>query len=399
MLNFAQENVSCTKEAQSQAYKFLFNKMGPAKNSTCGSTQFKEYNKLIKKSSFNDFVDNTFNNFHESDVLDSVPRLSTVAEEPSAYAFSFQEGEENHKSEFHQEEKAEMVLEKTDYFHEDYPNDFLNEPAHDKNEELNIWPDFQRADYNPCIVLQDAQEGFFQKECVNDNIFGSIPDESLEFESLKQSFETFAVPESTPTPEEKVDEWIWQSSDKTDDKQSEEAKETTATKKTKERSKRKTNSFALGRTCFRGMSNYFKDKFEGILKKWEKDVANPERPSMDQVVRDFICSEFSEYDLDVNSDEFLDAMITILHSQNYKKGDSYIKRRDFKRIRALLYCYSSNAKKTFVSDKSYAIIFQHFYKNARNEFIRIKAKEKYPEFKDELKQELEDIYLLSLKTF
>ena len=81
------------------------------------------------------------------------------------------------------------------------------------------------------------------------------------------------------------------------------------------------------------------------------------------------------------------------------KTDDYIRRRDFKRIRALLYCYSSNAKKNFLSNKNYAIIFQHFFNNARKEFLSLKAKDKYPEFKSELEQELEDIYFLSLKTY
>lgn len=162
--------------------------------------------------------------------------------------------------------------------------------------------------------------------------------------------------------------------------------------------KTKTNAFALGRTCFRGMSNYFKDKFEPLLKEWEKDISNPDRCSMDELITDFIRTEFADCQYLTDSDEFLDSMVTILHSQNYKKNDSYIKRRNFKRIRSLLYCFSSTAKKNFMADKNYAIIFQNFFKKARDEFLGCKAKEKNPLFRDELNQELEDIYYLSLAT-
>ena len=144
------------------------------------------------------------------------------------------------------------------------------------------------------------------------------------------------------------------------------------------------------------MSNYYKNKFEPLLKQWEKDISNPGRLTMDQLITDFIRKEFNDCQYSVASEEFLDMMVSVLHSQNYKKNDDYIKRRDFKRIRSLLYCYSSSAKKNFISDRCYAIIFQNFLKKARDEFLCSKAKVDNPEFRDELNQELEDIYYLSL---
>jgi hypothetical protein len=83
----------------------------------------------------------------------------------------------------------------------------------------------------------------------------------------------------------------------------------------------KSNSFALGRTAFRGMSNYYKKKFDSILKEWEMFY---QRESMDSIVSRFISIEFN-YDKDVlHNSDFIDCMTTILHSQNYRKNDDYI---------------------------------------------------------------------------
>jgi ABC-type proline/glycine betaine transport system ATPase subunit len=60
----------------------------------------------------------------------------------------------------------------------------------------------------------------------------------------------------------------------------------------KKKMKNKSNSFSLGRTCFRGMSNYYKDKFEPILKQWEKDLEQRSSIQMDDLVTQFIKSEF-----------------------------------------------------------------------------------------------------------
>jgi hypothetical protein len=143
------------------------------------------------------------------------------------------------------------------------------------------------------------------------------------------------------------------------------------------------------------MSNYYKNKFDPILKEWEKCF---ERESMDSIVSRFISNEFN-YDQDVlHNSNFLDCMITILHSQNYRKDDDYIVRRDFKKIRSLLYCYSSNAKKAFIEDKHYAIIFSNFYVKDSEELLESKSMGKYQEFKYELGTEMEDIHKQSLKT-
>lgn len=164
--------------------------------------------------------------------------------------------------------------------------------------------------------------------------------------------------------------------------------------------KSKVNSFSLGRTCFRGMSNYYKDKFEPLLKEWEKN-SDLKRPTMDELVTKFIKVEFDfgdDFFRSTTYPEFLDCMITVLHSQNHRKNDDYIKRRNFAKVRNLLYCYSSNAKKSFISDKPYALIFNNFYSKAGEALVTAKSTGKYSEFKEELRNELEDINKLALQT-
>ena len=162
----------------------------------------------------------------------------------------------------------------------------------------------------------------------------------------------------------------------------------------------KWNWFSLGRTCFRGMSNYYKDKFEPILKEWTKKELSI-RPPMDDIITNFIKIEFKFNEVFYQSSRFqsfLDCMATVLHSQNYKKKDDYIVRREFFAIRNLLYWYSSNAKKTFLSNKNYAYIFNNFYNKAADSLMENKTKEKPEQFKIELSHEMEDINKLAIKT-
>ena len=252
--------------------------------------------------------------------------------------------------------------------------------------------------------IQDIEE-FEENDNPYTEDFNIINEKPQNICNFHQSFDTFEIPEcrNIQTQENFANSSIMPRCKQLDNKNIQQEKEFKILRKSEKekgkKKKKKTNSFALGRTCFRGMSNYFKNKFDLILKQWEKDLnSNVERPTMEKLVSDYIRKEFNSNEYSSNLSGFVDCMITILHSQNHKKNDSYIQKRDFKIIRSLLYCYSSTAKKTFISNNTYAIIFQRFFKNSGDEFLNSKAKGKYPEFKDELKNELEDIYSLSLKT-
>ena len=122
---------------------------------------------------------------------------------------------------------------------------------------------------------------------------------------------------------------------------------------------------------------------------------------MDDIITNFIKIEFKFNEVFYQSSRFqsfLDCMATVLHSQNYKKKDDYIVRREFFAIRNLLYWYSSNAKKTFLSNKNYAYIFNNFYNKAADSLMENKTKEKPEQFKIELSHEMEDINKLAIKT-
>lgn len=162
----------------------------------------------------------------------------------------------------------------------------------------------------------------------------------------------------------------------------------------------KWNCFSLGRTIFRGMSNYYKEKFDPLFKAWLKED-EMERSSMEALVTEFMKKEFKFNDSFYNSprfETFLDSMIKVLHSQNYKKKDSYLLRRDFSMIRNLLYSYSANAKRSFVSNKNFAYIFNHFYNQSGETLVKDKSLGKPEIFKWELYAEMEDINKLAIKS-
>ena len=52
------------------------------------------------------------------------------------------------------------------------------------------------------------------------------------------------------------------------------------------------NYFSLRRACFRGMSAFYKDKFEGIYKSWSKSKNLNRKHSMKSLVENFICEQF-----------------------------------------------------------------------------------------------------------
>ena len=172
---------------------------------------------------------------------------------------------------------------------------------------------------------------------------------------------------------------------------------------TKENNKKlasKWNWFSLGRTCFRGMSNYYKSKFDPMLKEWTRND-DAEKLTMDQQIAEFVKIEFKFTDSFYSSprlQNFIDCMVTILHSQNYKKNDEYIVGRDFNTVRNLLYWYSANAKRSFLSNKNYAYIFNHFYNQAGGLVVKQKSSGKSEMFKNDLAAEMEDINKLAIKT-
>lgn len=161
------------------------------------------------------------------------------------------------------------------------------------------------------------------------------------------------------------------------------------------------NYFSLRRTCFRGMSAYYKELFEPMHKEWNRSRFRNSKLSMSQLVAKFISTIISKSNHNFElckSDKFVDSMITVLHSHRHKKNDDFIKSRDFTKIRKVLYSFSTSAKKEFLSDKYYAFIFAYFYENDGLNFVSSKSVSKPVKFKQDLETEFENLYKIASKT-
>ena len=384
----------------SEAYNFLFSNCNSTSGGMLKTHNFREQNREIVKTEDEDsFAVNPMEVGSRNTSLNQRRRMSTKSDDASGlpFNFSFQLDNYGNESEFPQN-KFHLVDKPANLWKEDPEEGFYYDDQ--QKIEQRMWPE-KSGVTESCILLEDQikQDGLkhIQRDPATDDRIYNCRNDELDFSSFQNSFETFAIPDSKEHFLQAKDQSLFAAAQKDESDQTKELCQAKKPEKGRgKKRKTKTNSFALGRTWFRGMSNYYKNKFEPLLKQWEKDISNPGRLTMDQLITDFIRKEFNDCQYSVASEEFLDMMVSVLHSQNYKKNDDYIKRRDFKRIRSLLYCYSSSAKKNFISDRCYAIIFQNFLKKARDEFLCSKAKVDNPEFRDELNQELEDIYYLSL---
>lgn len=173
------------------------------------------------------------------------------------------------------------------------------------------------------------------------------------------------------------------------------------TSKKKRAQQEEWNYFSLRRTCFRGMSAYYKGKFDPYVKNTGKFRSTDKSIGMDQLVSNFITEEFgksTDYCDTIGSNSFLDSVVTVLHSHRHKKNEDFIRSRDFSKIRKVLYSFSTAAKKTFLSNKTYALIFAHFYEKAGKKFVERKAASKPQQFKEELLVEFDSLYHLAKKT-
>ena len=161
------------------------------------------------------------------------------------------------------------------------------------------------------------------------------------------------------------------------------------------------NSFSLRRACFRGMSAFYKGKFEGIYKSWMKSRYSHNAPSMKTQVLKFIKEQFISSNCVpqiVKSNQFYEWVSAVLHSHRHKKSEEYIKNWDFSKIRNVLYSFSSSAKRSFLTDKNYAAIFVHFYDMEGKKFISSRSQRKSTEYKMELQSELGSLYSLAIET-
>ncbi|CAI2372332.1 unnamed protein product [Moneuplotes crassus] len=152
------------------------------------------------------------------------------------------------------------------------------------------------------------------------------------------------------------------------------------------------NYFSLRRACFRGMSAYYKERFNSFVKN--SGLTKSLKLEMDKIVSRFIEHEFASVhtgNCNISNTEFLDCMITVLHSHRHKKNEDYIRRRDFTKIRQVLYSFSTAAKKTFLSCPNYALVLNNFFNRQGEDFLVKKSKLKPARFRQELELELKTL--------
>ena len=133
------------------------------------------------------------------------------------------------------------------------------------------------------------------------------------------------------------------------------------------------NYFSLRRACFRGMSAFYKDKFEIIYKSWTKSKTLSRKHSMNSLIENYINDHFTSTIWSskiIKSEQFIEALTAILHSHRHKKGKEYIQGCDFSKVRKVLYSFSTSAKKIFLADKNYALIFANFLWSRRSKLCQ-----------------------------
>lgn len=91
-------------------------------------------------------------------------------------------------------------------------------------------------------------------------------------------------------------------------------------------------------------------------------------------------------------------MTAVLHSHRHNKGKEYIQDVDFSKVRQVLYSFSTSAKKLFLADKNYALIFANFYETEGKSFINCRSNKKTSDFKAGLQAEFNDLYNIAKKT-
>jgi len=147
----------------------------------------------------------------------------------------------------------------------------------------------------------------------------------------------------------------------------------------KSKSKYDSNLFLVRRACFRGFSEYFKNKFSSSNYSWQRKRGNKKKktPLLD-LIRDFANTEFGGFVEQMSEEQWLDfrkSLLTILFSHRYKKSDDFLEGIDFTQIRNVLYHYTTESRNEFLKNPHFCFLIHHFSKS-KNDFLEMKIKEK-----------------------
>ena len=160
------------------------------------------------------------------------------------------------------------------------------------------------------------------------------------------------------------------------------------------------NNFSVRRSSFRFFSLFYKHKFSKLNKIWQRRRINKRKKTTAiDMIRKFCNEEFGPEIQGMSESEFglfEQALLKVMHSNRYKKGDSFLKGINFSVIRDVLYSYSELARENFMLDKNLSLLFKHFYA-CGSQFIASKVQGKPDGYVLELENELRFLHEEALK--
>jgi len=134
---------------------------------------------------------------------------------------------------------------------------------------------------------------------------------------------------------------------------------------------------------------------------WQRQRVNKKKKSnAEDLIRDFANREFGEAVAGLSMEEFAQfeqAMLTVMYSNRYKKGDEFLAHIDFSIIRDVLYSYSEEARTRFFDNRWMSMMFHHFYIQGAN-LVLSKAVDKSSKYAGEQEMELRFLDTQAVKT-
>ncbi|CAI2366926.1 unnamed protein product [Moneuplotes crassus] len=148
----------------------------------------------------------------------------------------------------------------------------------------------------------------------------------------------------------------------------------------KSKSRNDSNLFLVRRACFRGFSEYFKNKFAATNYSWQRKRGNKKKKTpMTSLIKEFAEQEFGSIVKRLSDEEwikFRTELITVMFSHRYKKNDDFLQGINFSKIRNVLYHYTTESRNEFMSNSYFCFFIHHFYVKNGKEFLETKIQEK-----------------------
>lgn len=123
------------------------------------------------------------------------------------------------------------------------------------------------------------------------------------------------------------------------------------------KSKAESNLFLVRRACFRGFSEYYKNKFAAANYSWQRKRGNKKKKTpMMELIRDFAEEEFGSLVTNLTESQweiFRTTLFTVMFSHRYKKNDEFLAGIDFTEIRNVLYHYTTEARTEFLKNTQF----------------------------------------------